>query len=99
MLFRSKINRNNVLETALYNRELLKLANTVTPLAPELAEIELCLAVQEALTNNKTVRELRRATLEANRQLLQLQRRLDGESARSTPPVSSRARPSQSPRE
>lgn len=71
-----KIDRNHAIETAIHNRELLRVANTLTPTAPELRDIEICVAVQEALTGNRTIAALRRDTSAANTQILQLQRRL-----------------------
>lgn len=71
-----KADRNRAIESAIHNRELLRAANTVVPTAPELRDIEICIAAQEALTGNRTVAALRRDTASANTQILQLQRRL-----------------------
>jgi hypothetical protein len=63
------------MESALYNRELLRQAHKIEPSAPELRDLEIALAAHEALTGNKTVAELRRHTQTCSRTLSRLQRR------------------------
>ena len=70
-----QITRNKQMESALYNRELIRQAHKIQPSAPELRDLEIALAAQEALTGNKTVAELRRHSQTCGRTLSRLQRR------------------------
>jgi hypothetical protein len=71
-----KINRNKQMESALFNRELMRQAARITPSLPELRDLEINIAAHEALTGNRTVAELRKDTLAGIRAIAQLQRRL-----------------------
>ena len=70
-----QITRNKQMESAIYNRELLRQGPKINPTLPELRELEIALAAQEALTGNKTIAELRRHTQVCSRTLSRLQRR------------------------
>jgi hypothetical protein len=71
-----KINRNKQIESAIFNRELMRQATRVTPSMPELRDLEVNIAAQEALTGNRTIAELRKDTQAGIRAIAQLQRRL-----------------------
>ncbi|MBI2688463.1 MAG: hypothetical protein HYX27_19335 [Acidobacteria bacterium] len=73
-----KIERNKKLETAIYNRELMRQNVRVVPSLPELRQLEISIAAEEALTGNKTLAELRKSTLTCQRAIGTLQRRLVG---------------------
>jgi hypothetical protein len=68
--------RNKQMETAIFNRELIRQAARIQPSMPELRDIEISVAAHEALTGNRTILELRRDTQVCLRTLSLLQRRL-----------------------
>ena len=74
--FQWKNTRNKQMEAALFNRELVRQGTRIQPSLPELRDLEISLAAQEALTGNKTVAELRRDTQTNLRAVAALQRRL-----------------------
>ena len=74
--FQWKNTRNKRMEAALFNRELVRQGTRIQPSFPELRDLEVSLAAQEALTGNKTVAELRRDTQTNLRALASLERRL-----------------------
>jgi hypothetical protein len=74
--FQWKINRNKQLEAALYNRELMRQATRTPGSLPELRDLEISIAAQEALTGNRTIAELRKDTQTGLRAISHLQRRL-----------------------
>ena len=71
-----KINRNKQMDTAIFNRELMRQGTRITPTLPELLHIEISIAAQEALTGNRTIAELRKDSQACLRAIYQLQRRL-----------------------
>lgn len=74
--FQWKANRNKQLETAIYNRELMRQAPRTPGTMPELRDLEIAVAAQEALTGNKTIAELRKDTQVCLMAIARLQRRL-----------------------
>jgi hypothetical protein len=68
--------RNKQMETAIFNRELIRQAHIAKPSIPELRDLEISIATQEALTGNRTIIELRKDTQGCLRAINQLQRRL-----------------------
>ena len=74
--FQWKLTRNKQVESAIFNRELLRQAARVIPSMPELRDLEITVAAHEALTGNRTIFELRKDTQLCLRSLNQLQRRL-----------------------
>lgn len=74
--FQWKNTRNKQMEAALFNRELVRQGTRIVPTLPELRDLEISLAAQEALTGNKTVAELRRDTQTNLRAIAALERRL-----------------------
>jgi hypothetical protein len=71
-----KSNRNKQMETAIFNRELMRQATRTPGTLPELRDLEISIAAHEALTANKTIAELRKDTQFCLRAISQLQRRL-----------------------
>lgn len=71
-----KVSRNAQMESALYNRELMRQGARITPSLPELRDLEIAIAAQEALTGNKTIAELRKESQRCHRAIAQLQRNL-----------------------
>jgi hypothetical protein len=74
--FQWKSIRNKQMETAIFNRELMRQATRTPGSIPELRDLEISVAAQEALTGNKTIAELRKDTQVCLRSISQLQRRL-----------------------
>ena len=74
--FQWKSMRNKQMESAIFNRELMRQATRTPGSIPELRDLEISIAAQESLTGNKTVAELRKDTLLCLRAISQLQRRL-----------------------
>ena len=74
--FQWKSMRNKQMESAIFNRELTSQATRTPGSIPELRDLEISIAAQEALTGNKTVAELRKDTQLCLRALSQIQRRL-----------------------
>jgi hypothetical protein len=74
--FQWKSMRNKQIESAIFNRELMRQAIRTPGSIPELRDIEISIAAQEALTANRTVAELRKDTQLCLRAVTQLQRRL-----------------------
>lgn len=74
--FQWKIDRNKQMESAIYNRELVRQGARIVGSIPELRALEISIAAQEALTGNRTVAELRRDTQQNLRAINQVQRRL-----------------------
>jgi hypothetical protein len=74
--FQWKSHRNKQMETAIFNRELMRQATRTPGTLPELRDLEISVAAQEALTGNKTIAELRKDTQLCLRAINQLQRRL-----------------------
>ena len=74
--FQWKSIRNKQTESAIFNRELMRQATRTPGSIPELRDLEISLAAQEALTGNKTIAELRKDTQLCIRSIAQLQRRL-----------------------
>jgi hypothetical protein len=74
--FQWKSIRNKQMETAIFNRELMRQATRTPGSIPELRDIEISIAAQEALTGNRTIAELRRDTQLCLRAIALLQRRL-----------------------
>jgi hypothetical protein len=74
--FQWKSTRNKQMETAIFNRELMRQATRTPGSIPELRDIEISIAAQEALTGNRTIAELRKDTQLCLRAIAQLQRRL-----------------------
>ena len=74
--FQWKSMRNKQTESALFNRELMRQATRTPGSIPELRDLEISLAAQEALTGNKTIAEMRKDTQTCLRSITQLQRRL-----------------------
>ena len=70
--FQWKSIRNKQLESAIFDREIMR-QSAVTP---ELGTLDVALAAHEALTGNKTIAELRKDTQMCLRGITQLQRRL-----------------------
>ena len=71
-----KASRNAQMESAIYNRELVRQGTRIVPSLPELRDLEIAVAAQEALTGNKTIAELRKETQRCHRAIAQLQRNL-----------------------
>jgi len=71
-----KSTRNKQMESAIFNRELIRQAHTIQPSIPELRDLEISVAAQEALTGNRTIAELRKDTQICLRAVSVLQRRL-----------------------
>lgn len=71
-----KINRNKQMESAIFNRELVRQGARISGSLPELRDLEISIAAQEALTGNRTIAELRRDTQQNLRAINQIQRRL-----------------------
>jgi hypothetical protein len=74
--FQWKSTRNKQIESAIFNRELMRQGPRTPGSIPELRDLEISLAAQEALTGNRTIAELRKDTLVCLRAITQLQRRL-----------------------
>jgi len=74
--FQWKSMRNKQMESAIFNRELMRQGTRTPGSIPELRDLEISLAAQEALTGNKTVAELRKDSQVCVRTITQLQRRL-----------------------
>ena len=74
--FQWKSTRNKQMETAIFNRELMRQATRTPGTLPELRDLEISVAAQEALTGNKTIADLRKDTQLCLRAINQLQRRL-----------------------
>ena len=70
-----KLARNQRIEAAMFNRELLRQGAHLVPSMPELYELETQIAAHEALTGNATIAELRTDAQRCIRILAQLQRR------------------------
>ena len=70
-----KLGRNQKIEAAMFNRELLRQGSRLVPSMPELFHLETQIAAHEALTGNATIAELRRDAQSCIRILAQLQRR------------------------
>ena len=90
--FQWKITRNKQMESAIYNRELMRQGARITGSLPELRDLEISIATQEALTGNRTIAELRKDTQQNLRAINHLQRRLlqmqkEWPTAAPTPPV------------
>ena len=71
-----KVTRNAQMESAIFNRELMRQGTRIVPSLPELRDLEIALAAQEALTGNKTIADLRKETQRCHRAIAQLQRNL-----------------------
>ena len=71
-----KVSRNAQMESAIYNRELMRQGTRIVPSRPELRDLEIAIAAQEALTGNKTIAELRKESQRCHRAIAQLQRNL-----------------------
>jgi len=74
--FQWKSIRNKQMESAIFNRELIRQATRTPGSMPELRDLEISVAAQEALTGNKTIAELRKDTQVCIRSITHLQRRL-----------------------
>jgi hypothetical protein len=74
--FQWKSTRNKQIESALFNRELMRQATRIPGSLPELRDLEISLAAHEALTANRTIAELRKDTQLCLRAISHLQRRL-----------------------
>ena len=74
--FQWKSMRNKQMESAIFNRELMRQGTRTPGSIPELRDLEISIAAQEALTGNKTIAELRKDTQLCLRIIAQLQRRL-----------------------
>jgi hypothetical protein len=70
-----KINRNKQLETAIFNRELIRQSALVESPAPELHDLDVTIAAHEALAGNKALAALRRESAQCRRDLKQLEQR------------------------
>jgi len=70
--FQWKSTRNKQMESAIFNRELLRQAATIT----ESTGLEISIAAHEALTGNRTIAELRKDTQICLRAVTRLQRLL-----------------------
>jgi len=74
--FQWKSLRNKQMKSAIFNRQLIRQATRTPASMPELRDLEISVAAQEALTGNKTIAELRKDTQLCIRSIAQLQRRL-----------------------
>ncbi|MFN0106905.1 MAG: hypothetical protein ACKV2U_33030 [Bryobacteraceae bacterium] len=74
--FQWKSTRNKQMESAIFNRELMRQATRTPGTLPELRDLEISVAAQEALTGNSTIAELRKDTCVCLRAIAQLQHRL-----------------------
>jgi hypothetical protein len=71
-----EINRNQILITAIHNAELLRQVGAVVPSHPDLADIELAVAVESALAGNQTIRTLQKRTRDLRREITMIEKRL-----------------------
>jgi hypothetical protein len=70
-----KINHNKKLETAIFNRELIRQSALVDSPVPELHDLDVTIAAHEALAGNKALAALRRDSAQCRRDLKQLEQR------------------------
>jgi len=71
-----EINRNQILITAIHNAELMRQVGSLVPSHPDLAEIEMAVAVETALAGNLTIRTLQKRTRDLRREITVLEKRL-----------------------
>ena len=71
-----EINRNQVLITAIHNAELMRQVGSLVPSHPDLADIEMAVAVETALAGNLTIRTLQKRTRDLRREITVLEKRL-----------------------
>ena len=71
-----KNTRNKQMESAIFNRELMRQGARIAGSLPELRDLEISIAAQEALTGNRTIAELRKDSQQNLRAINLLQRRL-----------------------